>query len=56
MIAGLVAEGMPTDEAGELVELFTAILDGRNMAVTDGVQRALGRAPRDLAELVEGVA
>ena len=56
MIAGLVAEGLPTDEAGELVGLLTTILDGRNMSLTDGVQRALGRAPRDLAELVEGVA
>jgi uncharacterized protein YbjT (DUF2867 family) len=56
MTAGLVAEGMPTDEAGELVDLLTTILDGRNASLADGVQRALGRAPRDLAEIVEGVA
>jgi uncharacterized protein YbjT (DUF2867 family) len=58
MTAGLVAEGVPVGDAGELVDLLTAILDGRNTSLTDGVQRALGRAPRDLAELAaaEGVA
>jgi uncharacterized protein YbjT (DUF2867 family) len=51
MVAGLVASGMPSDEAVELVELFTAILDGRNAYLADGVQRALGRMPRDLADV-----
>ena len=27
--------------------LFTEVLDGRNASLTDGVRRALGRAPRD---------
>jgi hypothetical protein len=26
------------------------VLDGRNAYLTDGVQRALGRAPRDFAD------
>ena len=30
--------------------LFTEVLDGRNAALADGVQRALGREPRDFAE------
>jgi len=30
--------------------LFTEVLDGRNAHLTDGVQRALGRAPRDFTE------
>jgi hypothetical protein len=30
--------------------LFTEVLDGRNAYLTDGVQRALGRAPRDFAD------
>jgi hypothetical protein len=30
--------------------LFTEVLDGRNAHLTDGVQRALGRPPRDFAE------
>jgi uncharacterized protein YbjT (DUF2867 family) len=55
MIAGLVAEGLPTGEASELVDLFTTILDGRNCSLADGVQRALGRAPRDLSAMA-GVA
>ncbi|MGX7828566.1 NAD(P)H-binding protein [Actinokineospora sp. 24-640] len=38
--------GMPED----FVELFTKVLDGRNAHTTDGVQRALGRAPRDFAD------
>lgn len=31
----------------ELGELFTLIRDGRNATLTDGVQRALGREPKD---------
>jgi steroid delta-isomerase-like uncharacterized protein len=30
--------------------LFETVLDGRNESITDGVERALGRAPRDFAE------
>lgn len=30
--------------------LFTEVLDGRNAHFTDGVQRALGRPPRDFAD------
>ncbi|MGI9557958.1 MAG: NmrA family transcriptional regulator, partial [Solirubrobacterales bacterium] len=29
--------------------LFNEVADGRNADVTDGVQRALGREPRDFA-------
>ena len=29
--------------------LFTTVLDGRNSHLSDGVQRALGRAPRDFS-------
>jgi uncharacterized protein YbjT (DUF2867 family) len=52
MEAGLLATGMPAGEATELVELFSAILDGRNAHVGDGVQQALGREPRHLADVV----
>jgi uncharacterized protein YbjT (DUF2867 family) len=54
MLAGLVATGVPPAEATELVELFVTILDGRNASLADGVQRALGRPPRDLADVVAG--
>jgi len=30
--------------------LFTTVLDGRNACLADGVQRALGRAPRDFTD------
>jgi uncharacterized protein YbjT (DUF2867 family) len=45
--AALVHEGLPFDFVTDLTALFSAILDGRNASLTDGVQRALGRAPRD---------
>ena len=38
-------------EFGALIKyLFTEVLDGRNAYLTDGVQRALGRAPTDFAQ------
>jgi uncharacterized protein YbjT (DUF2867 family) len=47
--AGLAAYGVPADVAGLLRYLFTEVLDGRNATLADGVQRALGREPRDFA-------
>ncbi len=48
-VAGFVADvaldGVPSEEAEPLAQLFTEILDGRNATTTDGVQRLLGRAP-----------
>jgi uncharacterized protein YbjT (DUF2867 family) len=49
-LAELRGAGMPEDEAVGLTELFAAIFDGRNQSLADGVQRALGRAPRDFAD------
>lgn len=48
--AGLAAEGVSGDEAWLLDYLFATVLDGRNERLTDGVQRALGREPRDFTE------
>lgn len=45
--AGLAAEGVPEDVTELLMYLFTTVLDGRNSRLGDGVQRALGREPRD---------
>ncbi|WCM48929.1 NAD(P)H-binding protein [Pseudomonas sp. WJP1] len=36
--------------------LFTTVLDGRNTALGDGVQRALGRPPRDFRDYVRRTA
>lgn len=44
----LAAEGVPADFIELMSYLFTEVLDGRNAATADGVQRALGRPPRDI--------
>lgn len=54
--AGLEHAGLAADDAAHLVELFGEILDGRNTAVADGVQRALGRPPRDVADVIAAAA
>ncbi|PZG24130.1 NmrA family transcriptional regulator [Micromonospora craterilacus] len=46
----LTAEGVPVGVVELLTYLFTTVLDGRNGHLADGVQRALGRAPRDFAD------
>lgn len=36
--------------------LFTEVLDGPNASLTDGVQRALGRPPKDFGDYVRETA
>jgi uncharacterized protein YbjT (DUF2867 family) len=48
--AGLRAAGLSDDWADGLTDLFTEIMDGHNAHLNDGVQRALGRPPRDFAD------
>ncbi|WP_048648642.1 NAD(P)H-binding protein [Nitratireductor soli] len=48
-IAGLHAQDVPQPFIDLLLELFTQVLDGRNESLADGVQRALGRPPRDFS-------
>lgn len=43
----VAAHNLPPEFAWLLNELFTEVLDGRNESLTDGVQRALGRRPKD---------
>jgi uncharacterized protein YbjT (DUF2867 family) len=45
--AALAAEGVPVEVIELVTYLFTTVLDGRNAHLGDGVQRALGREPRD---------
>ncbi|MFF7654192.1 NmrA family transcriptional regulator [Streptomyces sp. NPDC007983] len=54
--ATLGGHGLPDDLVTFLTELFGTLLDGRNARVTDGVRRALGRAPRDLADFAREAA
>jgi uncharacterized protein YbjT (DUF2867 family) len=49
---GLEQQGVPKDMVSLLDYLFGTILDGRNEHLNDGVQRALGRNPRDFSEYV----
>lgn len=46
----LAAHDVPGDYVSLVMYLFTTVLDGRNESLADGVQRALGREPRDFAE------
>lgn len=55
-ITGLNAEGAPADIVWLMNELFTQVLDGRNTPLADGVQRALGRPPRDFAAYARAAA
>lgn len=52
----LLHEHVPEDIVRLMVDLFTVTLDGRNAYVTDGVRRALGRAPRDFAHYARDAA
>lgn len=47
---GLTKSGAPQDVIWLLDYLFTTVLDGRNAYLSDGVQRALGRAPKDFKD------
>ncbi|MDJ0653348.1 MAG: NAD(P)H-binding protein [Xanthomonadales bacterium] len=49
-IAGLSDSGAPREVVWMLDYLFATVLDGRNAYLTDGVQRALGRPPKDFAD------
>jgi uncharacterized protein YbjT (DUF2867 family) len=54
--SALAESGMPQEEVAEFVDLFTMILDGRSEYLTDGVQRALGRKPRDFRDFARDTA
>ena len=54
--AQLVASGVPAVDANLVIYLFATVLDGRNTPVADGIQRALGRPPRDFSEFVRRTA
>jgi uncharacterized protein YbjT (DUF2867 family) len=47
---------LPPEFVALIKYLFTEVLDGRNAYVTDGVKRALGRAPRDFADYARSAA
>ena len=53
---GLAGQGVPDDIVDFMQYLFGEVLDGRNAYVTDGVQRAIGREPRDFADFAREAA
>ena len=54
--SALMKQGVPSEFVTLVLYLFTEVLDGRNASVVDGVQRALGRPPRDFTEYVRETA
>jgi uncharacterized protein YbjT (DUF2867 family) len=52
----IAESGAPEDVLWMLDYLFATVLDGRNAYLTDGVQRALGRPPRDFADYARDIA
>ena len=54
--AAINDSGAPADIAWLLDYLFATVLDGRNACLTEGVQRALGREPRDFADYARRMA
>jgi uncharacterized protein YbjT (DUF2867 family) len=52
----MLEAGVPEDFARDLTDLFSTVLDGRNASLSDGVQRALGRAPRDFHDFAREAA
>jgi uncharacterized protein YbjT (DUF2867 family) len=54
--AAAAEQGVPGDLIELLTYLFSEVLDGRNAHVADGVQRALGREPKDFADFARDAA
>jgi uncharacterized protein YbjT (DUF2867 family) len=52
----LTGSGLPEQAVAQTVDVFSAILDGRNAHLTDGVRRALGRPATDFAAYVQAAA
>ena len=52
----LTGQDVPADLVWLLTYLLTEVLDGRNAHLTDGIQRALGREPRDFSDYARDAA
>jgi uncharacterized protein YbjT (DUF2867 family) len=55
-ISMLEEQDVPAEFVSLLTYLFSEVLDGRNAHLTDGIQRALGREPKDFADYARDVA
>lgn len=54
--AAAAEQGVPDEVIDLLTYLFGKVFDGRNAHLADGVQRALGREPRDFADYARDAA
>lgn len=54
--SAMTVQGVPSDAVWLMNYLFASVLDGRNANLADGIQRALGREPRDFNEYVQKAA
>ena len=52
----LIENQVPADYVKMLTDVFAEVLDGRNAHLSDGVQRALGRPPRDFRDFARDAA
>jgi uncharacterized protein YbjT (DUF2867 family) len=52
----LIENQVPANYVKMLTDVFTEVLDGRNAYLGDGVQRALGRPPRDFRDYARAAA
>jgi uncharacterized protein YbjT (DUF2867 family) len=52
----LLENQVPADDVKMLTDLFSEVLDGRNAYLSDGVQRALGRPPREFSDFARDAA
>ncbi|MFK7848544.1 MAG: NAD(P)H-binding protein [Rhodothermales bacterium] len=55
-VSAVKESGAPEQVAWLMDYLFSTVMDGRNSYVTDGIQRALGRPPKDFATYAREVA
>ena len=55
-VAGVRDSGAPKEVVWMMDYLFATVLDGRNAHLTDGVERALGRPPRDFTDFAREAA
>jgi uncharacterized protein YbjT (DUF2867 family) len=54
--AAAAEQGVPSEVVEMLTFIFGEVLDGRNARLADGVQRALGREPRDFSDYARDAA
>jgi uncharacterized protein YbjT (DUF2867 family) len=54
--AAAAEQGVPSEVVEGLTFIFDEVLDGRNARLADGVQRALGREPRDFSDFARDAA